>query len=352
MHHIDHNSEKVYVASYKELIFIFVVFIAILVVLHPKDMIKEQILAEKTNYDLSMLYLKNILEQEPENEEIMLLLANQSLSTGNKDLSLKLLELLLKSKDKEMRTRVTFLSYNLIKDDYNFSNDEEQKTLLKKKLYTLMDQILEDDVYKEEDLQKWYSEAIFLDYDRAKYIFLKQLLAKDDKNIALLKDAYYLSVKLSYPADTTKYVHALAQYDTERQEAWQKDEYYALVRNKEYQRAEILLLAYSETSTEWKKRLAEFYLMRKENIKASGIYMHFFSVTEDYNSKKEYFFKAVRALQGSNHLKEAAELAKSYEKYYEKDREVRDFLLKVYMATENLDYAHELSIKILEKEIK
>jgi hypothetical protein len=352
MQPVDSEEEKKYVVTYKELSFIFIVFVFILFVLHPKDLIKEQILREKSNYDLSMLYLKNILEQEPDNEEVMLLLAQQSLASGNKDLSVKLLELLLKSKDKKIRTRVTFLSYDLLKDDYHLLKDEEKKRKLKKKLKTLMAQIVKDHVYKEEDLNKWYAEAIFLDFNEAKYIFVKQLLAKDERNIGLLKDAYYLSVKLGYKNDTTDYIHSLAQYDIERQEAWQRDEYYTLIHHKQYERAEVLLQVYSETSLKWKKILAEFYLMRKEYKKSSKIYIHLFNMSNDYIEKKQYFFKAVNALQAGGYLKETAKLARSYESFYSSDRSVRNFLLKVYMGTGKLDYAYILSKQILEKEIK
>ena len=348
----DDGDTKVYIATNKELAFIFVVFLAILFVLHPKDLIKEQILREKSNYDLSMLYLKNILEQEPDNEEVMLLLAQQSLTSGNKDLSLKLLELLLQSKDKDIRTRVTFLSYDLLKDDYHFLKDEKQKEDLKKRLKALMAQIVKDDVYTEEDLKKWYAEAIFLDYDEAKYVFVKKLLAKDERNITLLKDAYYLSVKLGYKDDTTDYIHSLAQYDLDRQEAWQRDEYYTLIHHKQYDRAEVLLQVYAETSLKWKNTLAEFYMMRKKYKKTSEIYVHLFNMTDDYDLKKHYFIKAVQALQGGNYLNESAKFARSYESYYAKDKEVRNFLLKLYMATGHLDYAYILSQQILTKEIK
>ena len=84
MSHVDNEIEKVYVATYKELIFTFIVFSIILIVLYPKDLLKEQILAEKSNYDLSMLYLENLLDHDPNNESLMLILAEQSLRTGKK----------------------------------------------------------------------------------------------------------------------------------------------------------------------------------------------------------------------------------------------------------------------------
>ena len=112
------NNSKEYVASYKELIITFLVFCIILFMLYPKDLIKEQILAENSNYDLSMLYLKNMLKNDPSNESLMLLLASQSLRSGKKDLAYKLLELLHNSKDKTVRYKAFRESYILAKEDY------------------------------------------------------------------------------------------------------------------------------------------------------------------------------------------------------------------------------------------
>ena len=127
MSYVDNKHEKVYVITYKELIFLFVSFIIILIILYPKDRIKEQILAENSNYDLSMLYLENILEHEQDNEELLLTLAQKSLKLGKKDLSLRLLELVLKSENDDYRNRATMLSYDLKKDDYFYYKSKRRQ---------------------------------------------------------------------------------------------------------------------------------------------------------------------------------------------------------------------------------
>ncbi|MDQ7066894.1 MAG: hypothetical protein Q9M40_02205 [Sulfurimonas sp.] len=109
MSYADDKIKKVYVITYKELIFTFLMFSVILIVLFPKDILKEQILAENSNYDLSMLYLKNLLKHSPEDESLMLILAEQSLRSGKRDLSLRLLELLLQSKNVEYRHKAHIL---------------------------------------------------------------------------------------------------------------------------------------------------------------------------------------------------------------------------------------------------
>lgn len=82
------------------------------------------------------------------------------------------------------------------------------------------------------------------------------------------------------------------------------------------------------------------------------MYIELFYKTKDYNKRKEYYFKAVRALQAGNYLQESADLAHRYENFYLHDKEVRKFLLKVYIGTSNLDYASSLSKKILRGETR
>ena len=52
------NYEKKYVGTYKEIALMFISFSIVLFFLYPKDMLNKQILSEKSNYDLSILYLK------------------------------------------------------------------------------------------------------------------------------------------------------------------------------------------------------------------------------------------------------------------------------------------------------
>jgi len=67
-----------------------------------------------------MLYLENMLDNDPTNEALMLGLAEQSLRSGKRDLSLRLVELLHDTKDSETKKKVFVLTYNLLKEDYFF----------------------------------------------------------------------------------------------------------------------------------------------------------------------------------------------------------------------------------------
>ena len=352
MSYVDEEVKKSYVVTYQELIFIFIVFSVILIVLYPKDLLKEQILSEKSNYDLSMLYLKNLIKHNPEDESLMLILAEQSLRTGKRDLSLRLLELLLESKSIENRHKSTLLSYELLKDEYYYFKDEAKQIAQKKILRKLFLNIYNDKMYKEGEIEKWYQESIFLDEKGARYYFLQQKLIQEPEDVELLETAYYLSVSLSKKQDSYKYINMLQIYDVKNAEKWYLAEYYMLLQYKQYTKVKKLLLENSKNSKnskKWKNLLAEYYLMKKEYKNSSDIYLELSDESSDNVDKREYLFQAVQAFQSGNKLDEAARLAYENEQYYIDDIVVRKFLLKLYMATGHLDYASKLSKKILQR---
>jgi len=352
MSYVDNKHEKLYVVTYKELLFTFVVFCVILFVLYPKDLLKDQILSEKSNYDLSMLYLENLIEHDPKNEELMLILAEQSLRTGKKDLSLRLLELLLKSENKDYHTKAILLSYDLQKDDYFYFKDEDKKRVEKEKLRVLFNNIINEKLYLESETDRWYDEAIFFEDYQVMYLFISEKLSKEPENIALLKQAYYISTELSHKNDSLKYISLLAQKDEADKERWLEAKYYMLLEYKLYKDANLLLQENTNSSVEWKNRYAEFKLMRKDYKGSASIYIELFNSTKEYSQKKNYFYKSINALQAGEYLNRAARLARKYENYYIRDKEVRKYLLKLYMATGHLDYAASLSNKILRKEMR
>lgn len=351
MSFVDSENNKAYVITYKELIFTFVVFVMILVVLYPKDLLKEQILSEKSNYDLSMLYLKNLLRHSPEDESLMLILAEQSLNSGKTDLSLRLLGLLLKSEDPEIRKKATLLSYKLEKENYYYLESVEAKRKQKKILRKLFISIFRDKMYDEKSIEKWYKESLFVNVPIATHYFLPRMLQEKPKDIDLLKSGYYLELKLNHPQHAIFYLQRLQKYDTQHRDKWIDDEYYTYMNFREYTKAEKLLQKYAKDSSVWKNRLAEFYLMRKKFRKAASLYDELFASSSEYRVKRKYFYKAVKALQSGNLLEEAVAKVHARENYYLTDRDARSFILKLYIAAGRLDYAESLSKRILYKEL-
>lgn len=351
MSYVDNTHKKSYVITYKELIFTFVVFTMILIILFPKDILKEQILAENSNYDLSMLYLKNLLKHSPEDESLMLILAEQSLRSGKKDLTIRLLDLLHMSKNRENRDKATLLSYELKKEDYFYLKDHDKQQKQMKELRTLFSRIYLHKMYDNNQTKKWHDESLFSGNATSTYFFTKKLLKDDAINVKLLEEAYYLSLKLNKEKDSRKYIQLLSKHDKENAAKWLDDEYYMYVKYKQYNKAEKLLKEQVEVgSLKWEIRLADYYLMRKSFVKASNIYVKLFKNENNYKTKRDYFYKATGALQAGSLFAKASELAHKYENSYIKDRAARDYILKLYISTGNLDYAANLSKKILKKD--
>lgn len=351
MSHVDKEYSKIYVMTYKEIIFTFLVFVVVLFVLYPKDLLKEQILSEKSNYDLSMLYLKNLIEHDPQNEGLMLILAEQSLKNGNKDLSLRLLELLLRSENVEYRHKATLLSYDLKKDDYFYFKEEADQLEQKEKLRALFLTIMKERMYSLEQTDKWYEESIFLENYKYMYLFVNKKLLQEPNDIELLKQAYYISTRLKRNNDSLGYATRLANIDTVDKEKWLMDKYYILMDNHMYDEAEKLLKENAKDSNEWKNQSADFYFLRKSFVKASNEYMVLSNKAKTYSEKKEYFIKAVKSLQAGSHNQMAAALAYKYENSFISDTQMRKYLLKLYIAVGDLEKASLLSSKILNKEI-
>ena len=347
MSHTNSNQKKVYVITYQEMIFLTVIFISMLVFLYPKALLKQQIEAETSNYNLSMLYLRNLLAHSPKDESLMLLLAEQSLKNGERERSLELLTILHKSKNPKYRKKALLVSYELYKLDYDITKDVKEKEVLKKDLALIFKTIFDDKLFDKENNKRWYNEAVFNGYDKAIYYFLEIKITQTPKNIKLLESAYYLSSSLGKDRDKIKYVKQLVNNDKKRYEYWLEAYYYLLIIDNKFKKCELLLKGQAKRTVKWHQKLAEFYFMRKLFQKSSDEYRKLFDKIENYKRKKSYFFKALTALQAGGFIHESVSFGYRYEDYYIKDKEVRKFLLKLYIATGHLEKGARLSKKIL-----
>lgn len=344
------NKEKVYVASYKEVIIGFITFALILFVLYPKDLILQQILKEKSNYDLSVLYLKNMLRNNPKNEKLILTLAQKSIKSQNRDLALRLLELLKKSSHKEVQKKAYLLSYKLLKQNYFFLQNKKDKAgmqKLRKELATVFLTILNRHFYNDEDLKMLYKEAMFLKSEEAQYLLLTKMIQKNPDNIKQLKDALYLASKLKKYNEAFHYLDKLAKLDKKHMLKYNNTYFYLLTQVYDYKELENHLLTVAKNSKYWQDKVIEFYLAHKKYKKAAAYYMHLFYQTKDYHKRRDLWLKALITLQSGNLLKDAVQLGSKYEEYFIKSKEARVTLLKLYLSANDVQKAKELSEKIL-----
>lgn len=349
----DVNTEDhVYVVTYKELIFTLIVFIVILVALFPKGILKDQISADKSNYDLSMVYLKDLLKHSPEDQSLQLIYLEKTVYVGDMSSAAKYVDKLLYSKNEYIRSKAFPLAYQVKKALYFTTENEHQKRQLLKELKSLFATIYREKFYDDENAKKWYQEAVFVNNDQVAYQFLKQALQKEPQNIEMLKDAYYISLKLYKRSDSMRYIDLLETYDTNNSQKWAMDKYYAFIRYDEYDKAEAVLRKYAQNSTELKEKLAKLYISSRKYVKASDTYIELYNDTQTKSHKDNYLTQAIKTLLSGNLLEKTARLIHRYESDYVDDKKMRQFFLKTYLATGNLDYATEYSKKILKYENK
>jgi len=341
------KENKRYVVTYPELIFIVFVFGIILVALYPKDMLKKQILNEKSNYDLSMLYLKNLIKHNPGDESLMLVLANQSLKTGNIDLAIRLLELLHQSKNKKIRQKALLLGYDLEKERYFYIKDKKEQQKEFHKLQNIFINIYYQKLYTQE-LERWYKEAQFLRMPREEYGLLQELIKQKPNDIKLLKRGYYLATILRKEKDALKYLRKLQKHDKKEQEKWLLEEYYIAMREKNYDRAEKILLSQVANKPKYKNILADFYLYRQKYTQAAKIYLDLYKQTTSKKKKVEYFKKAIQSLIGAKKYHMATTMMKQHEDDFIHNEKMRQFIMKNYVAAGNLDAAAAYANKILQ----
>jgi len=348
MSYVDHKT--MYAATYKEIILGFIVFSIILIILYPRDILTKQVLAEQSNYDLSMLYLQNMVNNDPSNESLMLSLAKQAYKAGKKDLSFRLLHLLNNSKDTNIRSKSYWLSYEIAKEDYyyfkKYKKTKEQNAKLQE-MQIIYNTILDEHFYTNDEVQMLYKESYFLNDKIHGFFLLQQLLKENPNDIKLLTDAYYISSDLKKYDKSMEYLDRLSILDTTHQEKWLEQRYFLIVTTYKYNKAESYIIAHAQHSKFWANKLHRFYLDHKKYKKASGLYMNAFHKASPLSAQRELWLKAINTLRAGNLNRDALRLAYKYENYFLRDKKARIELLKLYIALNDLNRANSLSKKIL-----
>ncbi len=343
------ENKKPYVATYKEIVIGFVTFALILIVLYPKDLLKQQVLSEKANYDLSMLYLKNMLKNDPDNEELMFNLAKQSLRGNKRDLAYRLLMLLKSSKNKEMQKKAYTLSYKIAKEDYYYLLKDKKYAEAKKLLKEMRELnrfIILHHFYSQTDLEQLYNESLFLQDKKSAYYLVQKLLLQNPKT-EYLQTAYYLANELHHYDAALNYLDMLIQKDSQHKRKWQEAKYYILYHYKSPQLAQAFLEQEAQHSSYWSEKLSKFYLGNKRYKEAADNYMKLFSKSSSYKQRLHYWMQALKSLQAGNLLKEASRLAAKYQKKFIGNKKARIYLLKLYLAANDLKRANQLAKDIL-----
>jgi len=347
MYDVNNDEQHFYVVEYKELLFILAVFIFIFFALFPKDLLKEQILSKDNDYELSMTYLKNLIIHDPKNEDLRFILAKKALQKGELNLANKLLSKLMYSKKEKIFIQSLLLNYNVLKQKYFLTDDKEQKKAIYKQLQKLYLKIYKNGLYND-NIQKGYNEAIFVNYTPARYLYVQQLIKKDPSNINYLKDGYVFALKENNIKLAQEYLTLLITYDSKNLIRWITDKYYLLSQQKRYAEAERLLKK-APKNKKFTKMMADLAMLQQKFKIASQKYLSLFYQSKNYNERKEYFKKIISLYITSKQYDSTVSFMKKYENEFIKDKKMRIFILSNYLAIGKTNEANRFSKKILKQ---
>lgn len=312
----------------------------------------KEVLAEQSNYDLSMVYLENMLKNDPSNETLILALANQAYKSNKKDLSFRLLKLLKNSKNIDTKSEAYILSYKIAKGDYFYfkskykTKEQNKKYINLKNIFSV---IMSEHLYAKSKIKQLYKESIFLHDKNNTYHLVQELLKDSPNDIILLSNAFYISYDFKDYEQSISYLDRLTLLDKKHKDKWAKERYCLISNIYSYTKAEAYIVALSRNSKYWSDKLIQFYLQHKKYAKASQVYMNQFHKVSALNQQRMLWFQAINTLRAGNHIKKAVQLGYKYENYFFEDKKARMALLKLYISSNDLQKARKLSMKILKR---
>jgi hypothetical protein len=335
------EEKKIEVITYKEFIFIITFFVFVLIMLfHPKEILKKSILNEKSNYKLTVAYLEALIKNSPKDEYLLYEMAKRVIKIRNMDLAVKLFTLLSNSKDPNLRKKSILLAYKINKLIYASADSEKIKKEYKIKAIDSLKRIFKEGIYKN-NVEKWYSEAIFFDQKELELKALQDLYKKT-KALSFLEKIYYLSSNIKKYDISLKSLDELEKIDKKHKIKWILAKYYLYTKLKRYKDAEKLLLRY-KNYYKIAKIIPGFYLYTKNYSKIFNIYWNRFKRTH----KNIYFKKSIQILILQKNYSKTIQLLHKYENYFIYNKTMREFIIKSYLSINKTDLANRYANKIL-----
>ena len=312
------------VVTFWQLIAIIVMFGSILYFLHPdkKTFYQKFVMSENSNYDLTAIYLKNILRMEPGNAKYLYEFSNVLIKKGEYDMAeatLTALETL--SSTNPLKKKAIFLQYKMLKQQYYMTKDSEIRRRLLKKLIKTYSKIITSPLFEKLPLSKmrrWLEESWFLKRADLRLEVLAKMASKDPENAKLNEDLLHL---------------AIAQ-----------------------KRFDLALKALKNLEANLNKLQGDAYTRRLELLIAGYAAVGKLDETESlllYAYKKSgdtrYLFKAIRQLVWSGKYDAAVALGHKYEKILTKNRKDAEKLLDLYLQAGRVKEARRLSLELLKR---
>ena len=333
------------VATKLEIVFIFLLFLSILILLYPKDRLKEQVLNEQSNFDLTAIYLKNMLRLEPQNSKLIFALARSVYEQKKYYLAQKLLELLEDTNDSELKLKSIKLNLQiqhiLLKE--NLTPIEQSE--IKSKISSLLNKISNDSIKDTKNLIFLYHVAIANGDKTDALNLVEQILNKPDiKKIYWLKNCHYLASELNERDKNFSCLKELILQDDKNSLKWIRALASLAKKDKQIQ---IKIKKFSKSNRLHDIQKAYLFFSSGEYKNSSKIFLKLFLNSDSKEQKKRFLLLSLEVLIKGDLSKQAAQIAKKYEDQFLDDEKLMQKFLKIYLLASKTNYASELSKKLL-----
>jgi len=343
----DNNRNEV--TSYWEAFFVFAVFAFVLFMLYPKDLIKEQVLAEKSNYELTSIYLQNMLKIEPENVDLILAMAKVSAKRGNLDLSNELLNLLKSYTQKRIQSEVYDIKYNILLMKKYQEKREEVLEKIDANIKEILHKIIDEGLFKEEDTLKWYGISIQYNQKDIAMRFLKSIYSKKNDPV-ILEQCVYLAYELQKKEERIYCLEQLSEsQNKDEAKKWLLALYQLHMGENNLKDALAVLKRLTKIDMKYQEELANLLASTRHYKESAQSYIKLYEMTSDKDKKIHYLFTALGVLQSNKLYTDAVNLVKSIEDDYLNDEKTVQKLMQFYLGINHVEDARLLSLKILEK---
>ncbi len=333
------------ITSKREILFIFVVFVVVLYLIFPSDILKEQAMKEKSNYALSAIYLENMLQLDPTNKKLLFAVISANLGSGQIDLAKRLIPVLRNSLKPEERYKLRILQYKIYMLQQQDIHDENKNIKIKKKMKKLLDEVAQSGEFQEKNAFVWYRYALALDQKEAALAFIKPIYEKGDKYA--LKQCLYLAYDLNKTQTKISCTQRLANADHNQSKIWLQSLYNIYTEGGDDKRAYRVLKKLANKDPKYAEELANFELQGKYYEESSKSFMFLYKKSVDAKQKKHFLLMAIQALIDSDQIDKAVALMRKHEDEYLKDDKMMNIFIKRYLAIERLQDAQRLSLKIM-----
>ena len=336
------------IISIPGIITIFCASIITLTLLYPKDKIHQLVINEKSNYDLTSIYLKNLIKLNPSDTKLILTMANTLTQQKKFDLAKNILENLTDNSDEKIRQEAVLAYLNI----NNIILEKKNKPSVVKRIidknHSLLRKISKQKITDLKNSKTLYYAALSIDDTESAINFSKILitLTSGEEQLKWLKNTHYIAVNLNKNELDKDLLMMLSMKDKSNlTKTW-------ITSLNKYLDSDDDIDKLAKSLFSDKESKAFFYLTNKRYKEASELYQDLFEKEKNQKKKKELLITIIDSMRANNQSKDAAKIVNNYEDLYISDTNITTKLLKLYIEASRSDLAKKLSIKIINQREK